>query len=520
MQNSWLVVIPPLIALTLSLATHRIVLSLFLGIMSATLIFHDFSIIPAIKTAATRLWETTEFANLFSWKAFLQSESLFIYLFLLMLGIIITIISTTGATNAYAAFVQKRLRSKKAAETSTLLLSLLFFIDDYLNVLMVGSVMPPVTDKFKVPRVKLAFFANAFAAALCIIVPFSTWAAYILRQLEHSGISTDGVPGVLIFETPFNLFIKAIPFAFYSFIIVTATFFLVRRGISFGIMHKYESIAEKTGNLFGGKTEPQTKKGITLRHGSLIDFLVPIVLLVFGVFLGLFLTNFSSAPALFIGGLIALGFSLPYFLIRKKLLLTQLPSVFHEGIMLMFSSLIMITLAWTFGSILSADLLTGQFLASKLIGSISLFLLPMLFFIVAALTTLMIGSAWGSMGIIIPIAIPMVTAMYPGTSPLTLQAAPMVIPTLSAVLAGSVTGNVFSPIADIVVMASTSTKSHHIDHVKSQQMYILPIFIATCLAFLMSGLLISYPTHINVLVSLSTGILCACGIYTFLNKKK
>ena len=520
MQNSWLVIIPPLIALSLSFATHRIILSLFLAIISATFIFHDFSIIPAIKTAGVRLWNTTEISNLSSWESFLQSENLFIYAFILILGIMITLISTTGATNAYANFIQKKLKNRKAAETSSLLLSLMFFIDDYLNVLMVGSVMPPVTDRFKVPRVKLAFFANAFAAALCIIVPFSTWGAYILRQLEHSGVSPDLGSGSLVLTSPLNLFVNAIPFAFYSFIIIAAAFFLVRRNISFGLMHKYESIAQETGDLYGGK--PMEKKGLDEHAGNqsnstIIDFLFPIILLVVAVFVGLYLTNFVAAPSLFIGGITTLTISLPYFLIRKKVAINQLSSIAKEGVMLMLSSLVVITLAWTFGTILTEDLLTGQFLASKLTGSINIMFFPLLFFVISTITTLAIGSSWGSLGVVIPIAIPMVVASYSGASPYLLGAVPIVIPTLSAVLAGAVTGNVSSPIADIVVMASTSTRSHHMDHVKSQQMYVAPVFFASCVSFLMSGLLISYPTYVNALVSLGVGIVTAFIIMTVLN---
>lgn len=520
MHYPWLVVIPPLLVLTLAFTTHRIVLSLFLGILSATFIFHDFSIVPAIKTALIRIWEKTDLQTLVSWDAFIHNDNLFIYLFLIMLGIIITIISVTGATRAYGTFVQKKLRDRRAAETSSLFLSLLFFIDDYLNVLMVGSIMPPVTDQFKVPRIKVAFFANAFSTALCIIIPFSTWGAYILRQIESSGISTG--TGALISSSPLKIFVLAIPFAFYSFIIIAATFFIVRRKISYGPIYKYELIAEETGDLHGGKifskSQPSPDQAIPT-DSSMIDFLLPIITLVVSVFIGLIVTNFSPPPALFIGGFTALAVTLPYFLMRGKLKISQLGNVFKEGFMLMASSLVLIALAWTFGGILTKDLATGEFLASKLLGTISISLLPILCFLVSTITTLTIGSAWGSLSIIIPIAIQIATSAVPGTHPLALSAIPVIIPVISAVLAGAASANGFSPIADIVVMASTCTRSHHIDHVKAQQLYIAPVFFGSCVAFFFAGQLMTYPLYLNAAISLIVGIAVTFGILFILNKR-
>lgn len=521
MDSSWLVVLPPLLVLLLSFATHRVTLSLFLGIISATLIYHNFSIIPALKTAGMQILKKTQIANFLSWEAFTGSSSLFIYIFLLLLGVIITIITVTGASQAYGKFVQKRLRDRKGAETSSLLLSLFFFIDDYLNVLTVGSVMPAITDRYKIPRVKLAFFVNAFAASLCILVPFSSWAAYILMQLDASGVLPTITSETFIISSPLSLFVRAIPFAFYSIIVVATTFFIVRRNISFGPMHKQEKIAQETGNVFGGKPErSQKSQPSTAGSCTMVDFLLPTLLLIATVIGGLFLTNFNAEPALFIGAITTLAIILPYFLVRKKLRISQLGKVFREGIDLMLSSLIVITLAWTFADILADFLGTGQFLASQLVGTVSLALFPLLFFVGTAATTLGIGSAWGAMAVMIPIAIPMLTTMHPATPPIPLESIAIAIPTISAILAGSVVGNILTPIADIVIMGSTSTQAYHMDHVKSQQAYILPIFLACCISFLLSGLLINLPLYANALLSLTAGMIASFSFVTLLDMKR
>jgi Na+/H+ antiporter NhaC len=499
MQTGYLVIVPPLLVLFLAFITHRVISSLIVGILSATLIFHDFSIIPALKTAGSRFLETIEIKNLLSWKAFLGSSLLFIFLFLLILGIIIVLIEKTGGTKAYGDFIGKKSRDARAAETSTLGLSLLFFIDDYLNVATVGSSMPSVTDRFKIPRIKIAFFVNAFAASLPILVPFSSWGAYILMQLDHSGVAAKAVSDTYIISSPFSFFIKMIPFAFYSLIIVATTFFIVRRKISFGPMKRHEKIAQKA----------QLKKEKIARkksNNSMIDFLFPITFLVLSVFIFLIVTNYSSSPALFLGGSTTLLVILPYFLLRKKVRFNQLGSISLEGAKSMLPTLVVISMALTFGEILTGDLLTGKFIATKLLTAINISFLPILFFVVTTLVALGIGSAWGAMLLIIPIAIPMITSLHAGSAPFVLSAVPIALPTIGAVLAGSVAGINLSPIADIVVMASTVTKCHHIDHVKAQQVYILPVFIASCVAFLCAGFLINLPLMLNALISLTIGI--------------
>ena len=178
----------------------------------------------------------------------------------------------------------------------------------------------------------------------------------------------------------------------------------------------------------------------------------------------------------------------------------------------MLSSIMVITFALTFGLILKSDLGTGEFIASHLTTTMSITFLPLLFFIISTLTALGIGSAWGAMAVMIPIAIPMATSMMGAKIPALLYAVPIVLPTLSAVLAGSVAGINLSPIADIVVMASSCTRSYHIDHVKAQQVYMLPVFFASCVAFLCAGLFINLPLYLNAFLSLGIGLATSLGI--------
>ena len=58
-------------------------------------------------------------------------------------------------------------------------MGIMIFVDDGFNCLTVGSVMRPITDKYKVSRAKFAYLIDATAAPVCIIAPISCWAAAV-----------------------------------------------------------------------------------------------------------------------------------------------------------------------------------------------------------------------------------------------------------------------------------------------------------------------------------------------------
>ena len=81
----------------------------------------------------------------------------------------------------------------------------LIFFDDYFNCLTVGTVMRPVTNKFKVSRAKLAYIIDSTAAPICILAPVSSWIATVMTimgvKFAAEGIGMD----------PFTSFMRLIP---------------------------------------------------------------------------------------------------------------------------------------------------------------------------------------------------------------------------------------------------------------------------------------------------------------------
>lgn len=539
MELSYYSLIPPIIVLVLGYMTHNIWLSLLVGIISASAIATHLSPIDTITMTALKIWDNLEFDKIFVPSRFWESWNAFICIFLFVLGIIVTLLRHSGGAFAYGRMIKRYLRNKKSAETSSLMLSILLFMDDYFSSLTVGSVMRPITDLYKIPRAKLAFLVDSMAAPLAILCPFSSWVAAIIGFLRDNGVSSAANKDTLILASPLTTYLHMIPFVFYSFIIVASSFFIVRKRISFGLMGKHELIAETTGNLYGGRIDvkppsydPHDKNKDT---ASVFDFLIPIAILLLSVIGGLLYSGDwivfcgtrscidafqnSTAPiALFTGGIVALILCTLFYLVRRKITFSEILPLYKEGILLMLPAIVILILAWTLGDLLRHNLMTGQYLASIMIGSINKAMFPLIFFVISWLIAFSLGTSWGTAAIMFPIAIPLIISFLGLETPATIDQIPILFPVLGAVLSGAVAGDHISPISDTTVMSATSSGSHHMDHVRTQFTYAIPLSCSTALAFLVAGLLNSYNLWIVYGASIAIGILSSFILLSILNR--
>lgn len=495
MLGTWVVTIPPLLVIASVLITKHMLFSFLVGIVSAALIATNGNPIAAASLTLNKLWISTGLSAVTSIQGFLSSWNLLVFLFLIILGILIALLSETGAARAYAHIVRSRVKSKKAVEVASLLLSLLFFIDDYFSALTVGSVMRPLAHMYKLHPVKLAFLVTAMATPLTILSPISSWVGEIILQLKQVGIGPQS-PTTVITADPYLVFINAIPFILYALLLIVSTWYIVLRGISYGPMKKYDTLAVSLED----DDEEDTKAS------SLFDFLFPLVLLIVSVLSMLLYTgnyslfggsnglhdaikNASVHQALFMGGSITLLVSIVYFFSRKLITLASLKKCITMGFNLMFPSILMLICAWALGNILKNDLQTGSYIATIVSTLISLALFPAICFIFAAIIAMMIGSAWATIGLMFPIIIDMLQKLLTLSPNTPVESVPLIIPIVGATLSGCVMGTQLSILSDNPIMSSASTGADHLEHVKTMAWYILPVGIATAAGFTLIGLL-------------------------------
>jgi Na+/H+ antiporter NhaC len=489
------------------------ILSFFIGIISSALIVTGGNIVQAGSLTISKLWQTTGLSQLTSIEGFLSNWNLLIFLFLILIGILIEMLSKTGAAEAYVTIARRHVHSKKQAESASLILSSFFFIDDYFSALTVGSVMRPLARQYGVHPVKLAFLTTAMATPLAILSPISSWVGEIVLQLKAIGIGSAS-PATIVDADPYMVFIKTIAYGFYPIFLIISAWYIVLRSISYGPMKKYESETM-------APTEPLSAAQNTQPTSTLFDFLFPLGLLivtVFGMLLvtgGYFLQSMSLLDAikqasvhqaLFTGGLVSVVVSSIYFLLKNKLSGTSLARSIVDGFHSMLPSIIMLTCAWSLGSILKNDLKTGVYVATVLAGIISITFFPLICFLFGALIAWLIGSAWATIGLMFPIIIDMFQKLQhiPFNTPL--NDATLIIPIIAATLSGCVLGTQLSLISDNPIMSAAATGANHLEHVKTMAWYIIPVGAATALSFTLLGLLIP------MLGSASLPLCLGCGL--------
>ncbi|MBA3752193.1 hypothetical protein H0X06_05395, partial [Candidatus Dependentiae bacterium] len=504
MNTSGIVIIPPLLVIASVILTRRMIVSFLIGIVSSALIATNGSLIETTILTGTKLWHSSGLENLKSVHTFWGSWNLLTFIFLIMLGILIVLLTKTGAAQAYVNVVQKRVHSKKSVEIASLLLSFLFFIDDYFSALTVGSVMRPLAQLYNVHPLKMAFLTTVMASPLTILSPLSSWIGEIVPQLRQVGINS-GNEHTVILADPYFAFIKTIPYNAYPLILIISTWYIVIRRISFGPMKQYE----KTHSFVTSGTD-----SFTPSNKSLFDFLFPIILLITVVFLMALYTGnawvmggtegFAEAikqasmhQALFTGGLVSITCSSLYFISTKTITTRTFLHCVKKGFNLMFPSIIMLICAWSLGSILKNELKTGSYIAGLLSNHVTLELFPALCFLFSTFVACMIGSAWATIGLMFPLIIDMLQKLLSLGSAVPLDSVPLILPVLGATLSGCILGTHFSFLSDNPIMSSASTGASHVEHLKTMAWYIIPIAVATGCNFMLMGFLLPYfPTTV------------------------
>ena len=465
--GTWWSLVPPLLAIVLALVTKEVYSSLFIGVAMGALLYTGF-----------HPWNA--FVALFD--IMKNSMNLNILIFDVLLGMIIVLMSKSGGSAAYGKWAGNKIKSKKSAMLATPGLGVLIFVDDYFNCLTVGSVMRPVTDRFKVSRAKLAYIIDATAAPVCIIAPISSWAAAVNSYVpEDAGISG------------FQLFLRTIPYNLYAILTLLMVFTIILTGLDFGLMKKHEKNAA-AGDLFtsGGEEFDQVKEEEISSNGKVIDLVLPVLVLI-GTAIGAMIytgflggatdvvTAFAGCDAetsLIFATLITVMFMLALYLPRKVITFKGFMDSFVEGFKMMIPAIGILIFAWSLKGM--GDALEIASFVENLVGSnaSASVLLPAILFLVAIFLSFSTGTSWGTFAILVPIAI----AMFPGADNMQ-----MMIIAVASVLSGAVCGDHVSPISDTTVMSSAGAQSNHINHVTTQMQYAVVVAVVSAIGYVIAG---------------------------------
>ncbi len=471
--------LPPIVAIGLALITKEVYSSLFIGILTGGILFavNEGS---GFEGTFTAIVQDGLIANLS------DSYNVGILIFLVILGIIVVLMNKAGGSRAYGEWAAKHIKSRAGASIATFFLGALIFVDDYFNCLTVGSVMRPVTDKYKISRSKLAYLIDSTAAPICIIAPISSWAAAVSGTVE-------GVNGI-------QLFISTIPYNLYALLTLIMVVFVSLTGMDYGLMKRHENNASN-GDLFTTRSTVYAEDDKPAHtKGKVIDLILPVVILIALCVIGMiysggffggkdFVNAFAECDAsygLSLGSLAALIVIIGYFLCRRVLTFTECMDSIAAGFKQMVPAILILTFAWTLKT-MTNFLDAGTFVSGIVEGATAArLLLPLILFVVAIGLSFATGTSWGTFGILIPI----VTSVFSKQLEAVTESGDipsMVIICISACLAGAVCGDHCSPISDTTIMASTGAQCDHVNHVSTQLPYALTVAAVCAAGYLLAG---------------------------------
>ena len=487
-RGKWTSILPPVVAIIIALALRRVIPALFVGILLGAWLVRGMD----LGGLWTGLLDTY---HVWVLDAVIDPDHAAILLFTLMIGGMVGIVSKSGGMQGVVNKITKWATTARRGQVATSVLGLAVFFDDYANTLVVGNTMRPVTDRLRISREKLAYIVDSTAAPVACLAFITTWIGY---EVGLIGAALDGLPG---YEgSAYSMFLGSIGYSFYPILALVMVFAIAISGRDFGAMYAAEKRARTTGAVLGPDAkvdEAATQSDQTAPNPDkpqrAVNAVLPVLVLVFGVIFFLFQTGegdslreiidtadsyaslvYASLLGMLTAAILAVG--------QRILSVEEMVEAWYTGLKSMLFAMIILILAWSLSEITKA-LGTADFLVSVLGGSLSPWMLPGIVFVLAAATAFATGSSWGTMGILMPLVLPLGWAM------LQLTGNPadhmhLISSSIACVLAGAVWGDHCSPISDTTILSSMASGCDHIDHVRTQLPYagsvgIMALFLGT-----------------------------------------
>ncbi|RXK08049.1 sodium:proton antiporter [Halarcobacter bivalviorum] len=504
-----LTLLPPLVAIVLAFITRNVIFSLFMGIFTGTFMVNisGANIFASFFNAFVDMSGKMVGSLADSWNAGIVLQ-------VLTIGGLIAVITKMGGPRAIAEKLAAKAKTPATAQFYTWLMGFFIFFDDYANSLVVGPIMRPVTDKLKVAREKLAFIIDSTAAPIAGLALISTWVGYELSLIKDAYVSI-GQPDV----NAFAIFVETLPYRFYNILMLAFVFISALSLREFGPMHTAAKRAYEKGQVTNPKTDSNLmnqensfmmpKEGVSY---SIFNAIIPIFVLIIVAIAGFYINGISGLegetlkavqadPYSFASIQSAFGAADASIVIFEAALLASLVAIgmglqqkifsLHEaietwvfGVKALVITAVILILAWSLSAVMK-ELGTAQYLVTMLSDTTPQFILPTIIFVLGSIISFSTGTSYGTMGILMPLTIPLASAIGIHTGLEGTDLHNYIVLNVGAVLTGAIFGDHCSPISDTSILSSMASSCNHMDHISTQLPYALFVgFVAIVFGYL------------------------------------
>lgn len=479
-KGRWTSILPPFLAILIALAFRRVIPALFAGVWIGAVLIKGVTV--------SGVWYgLLDTYQVYVRDTIIDPDHASIILFSLMIGGMVGILSKSGGMQGVVNYVVKWATSPKRGQLSVVFMGFAVFFDDYANTLVVGNTMRPVTDRLRISREKLAYIVDSTSAPVACLALVTTWIGY---EVGLIGTAVAEIPG--LDASAYSIFLDTILYSFYPLLALVFVGLVAWTGRDFGPMLAAERRARSTGEVSrpGANVDVEASEGagVTPKEGKpqrAINAILPVAVLVVGVLVSLYVTgsgdnirdiigSADSYKALMYASLLGMLTAAGLAIGQRILTIEETVEAWYSGLRSMLFAMIILVMAWSL-SATTEVLGTADYLIAVLGDSLNPAVVPALVFLIAAATAFATGSSWGSMGILIPLVVPLTWAVMAKNGLADAGHYPILYSAISCVLAGSVWGDHCSPISDTTILSSMASGCDHIDHVRTQMPYALAV---------------------------------------------
>jgi Na+/H+ antiporter NhaC len=487
--------LPPLIAIFLALAFRQVLAALWFAVWLGAFIVYDWHPLAAVARSIDH----------YLVQAMADPEDAAMLIFIIFMGGLIGIISKSGGIHGVVEILARRATSARRGQLATWAMGMFIFFDDFANTLIVGNAMRPITDKLCISREKLSYVVDTTAAPVASIFPISTWIGY------EVGLINAALASISLPASGYILFIQSIPYRFYPVLALFLVGLISLLGRDLGPMLRAEQRARKEGKVLRDGALPLASLDPEIMHppegaphrwyNALVPLIVMIAVTFTGLWvhgkhglgpegygeilvnaseyswlggkvyiLGMVLSNASANTVLCWASLTSCLVAIGMVAGQRILTLSQSMAAWLAGVKSMVIAIVILLFAWSLGSV-CADLHTAEYVTHAVSGLLSPHLLPVIVFLIACGISFATGTSYGTMAILIPLAIPIAHRLSGVACLNAVDSHVILVGTISSVLAGAVFGDHCSPISDTTIMSSIAASADHVDHVRTQLPY-------------------------------------------------
>jgi len=453
--------IPPFLAIGLALFTKEVYSSLLISILSAELILFNGDIILALGGVESLI------ISLFNegWIV----KTLF---FALFVGSIIHLLVDSNGIKKFIIYLTKKhkfIKNKKTALLFGYFVGLIIFIESSITSLMVGTLLQPFSKKYKISKEKIAYVCDSTSAPVSSLIIFNGWGALLL------GLISTQIVEFNLEQNSIDILLHSLVYNFYAWITLIIVLIVILTQKDFYLM------AQKEKEIKNIDINDKDIEQFTDYKGFFTQFIIPIITLIGGVFLSLYITgngdfmNGSGSSAIFHSTFLTLFIMAIIYIFQKIYTLKTFMQNTMQGASNMLPIVILLILAFGMGKVTN-ELETGIVLSSLLSDTLNPALLPLFVFLISGVVSFSTGTSWGTFSIMMPIAIALAINLDGN-----------IFLIIGAVISGGIFGDHASPISDTSIISSMAADCDHISHVQTQLPYAILSGLISSVLFLVFG---------------------------------